>query len=147
MLKTYAENIVNIIFYKYPFQTTCDLWLWAETLIFYLFCPWRNEKSPSKFGYSSKIVEIFSSFRRRSKTSQNLKFCFIKKAHRATYLRWLWAGGCQVRQNGCVYCFPVWLLFVLWRFFCGCWSKSQKSGFRICLLKFFKRCTEHVLLF
>ena len=41
-------------------------------------------KTPSKVGYFSKIAEIFSTVG-RLKNIPNLKFCFIKIAHRTTY--------------------------------------------------------------
>ena len=36
--------------------------------------------------YFSLILDIFSTIANRPKTSRNLKFCFIKMAHRVTYI-------------------------------------------------------------
>ena len=58
----------------------------TDTLILYLFAHKNIEKTPSKIGYVSKIGEIFSTAG-RPKTSPNLKFCFIKIAHRVTYIK------------------------------------------------------------
>ena len=44
-----------------------------------------------KIGYFCKIAEMFSTAG-RSKTWSNLKFCFIKLAHRATYKMILYLG-------------------------------------------------------
>lgn len=43
----------------------------------YLFCPRKYKKTPSKVGYFSKTAEIISTAG-QSKTSKNIKFCFIK---------------------------------------------------------------------
>ena len=53
----------------------------------------ENMKNPSsKVGCFSKIAEIFSTVG-RLRNIPNLKFCFIKIAHRTTFRQCLWAAA------------------------------------------------------
>ena len=83
----------------------------TETLCLYFFCQWKYEKISLKSRISI-FSKIFSSFINcRAKTKPNLKWCFIKIAHHATYIQWLWSQGSkeELKENGSL-CFNC-LLF------------------------------------
>ena len=51
-----------------------------------LFCPWNYQKMTLKSRIHYQNCRIFQ----YCSDSPNLKLCFMKTAHRATYIQWLW---------------------------------------------------------
>ena len=54
-----------------------------------LFCPWNYGKMTLKNRIHYQNCRIFQ-YCSDSPNSPNLKLCFMKIAHRATYIQWLW---------------------------------------------------------